>query len=161
MSRPDSRRDTVAEEETERTPAAVTRGLDALVPTALARRAVAVQVETDKDVYEPDESVDIRITIANRLPLPITVPLESQRIWWWAVDGCIEAIDEPLHVPNTPRPLSLRARETRSFDRRWDRRIKRDGDPPRWEAVSPGSYDVSAFVPTSPPRTDSTTVTLR
>ena len=161
MSVPDHRGGRADEYDLEEGRSVFSRGLDVLVPGFLARWALSVRLETDKTEYGPNEPVEIRITIANRLPVPIEAPLTNQRVWGWTVDGTLEAIDEPLYTPDRPRTLALRAREVRTFDRRWDRQIKRTGSPPRWEPVPPGTYTISAFVSTAPPRTDSKTVTLR
>ena len=137
------------------------RGLDALIPASVARRALTVSVETDGQVYDPGDPVEIRIDISNRLPLPITVRIEGARVWGWSVDGLVEATDEPIYVPDTARSLSLRARETRTFVRTWDGRIKRHGSPTRWVEAPSGEHEITAFVATEPSTADSTTITIR
>lgn len=139
----------------------LTRGLDVLVPGRLARWALTVTVETDEQVYTSGESVEIRIDVSNRLPLPIIVPIVGNRIWGWAVDGLVDATDEPLYVPDTTRSFRLRARETRTFVRTWDGRIKRHGVPTRWVEASSGDHEIAAFVATTPRTEDSTTITIR
>ncbi|WP_255192979.1 hypothetical protein [Natronobeatus ordinarius] len=142
-------------------PSVFSRGLDALVPASIARRALAVSVETDEQVYDPGDSVEIRIDVSNRLPLPITVRIEGARIWGWSVDGLVEATDEPIYVPDVARSLSLRAGETRTFTRTWNGRIKRHGTPTRWVEPSSGTHEIAAFVATAPETSDSTTITIR
>ena len=154
-------REAVREYEIEEDFSVFSRGLDKLIPSTVARWALSVSVETDKSEYGPDEPVEITVTISNRLPLPITVRIDNQRIWGWAVDGYVEAADEPLYVPDRVRSLSLRAGETRTHDVTWNRRIKRVDGQTRWEELEPGEYVISAFVSTTPRTEDSKTVRLR
>lgn len=154
-------RDAIREYEIEDDFSVFSRGLDKFIPSTVARWALSVSVETDKSTYGPDEPVEITVTISNRLPVPITVRIDNQRVWGWAVDGYVEAADEALYVPDRTRSLSLRAGESRMHNVTWNRRIKRVNERTRWEELSPGEYEISAFVSTTPRTEDTKTVSLR
>ncbi|XVH32418.1 hypothetical protein ACNS7O_04325 [Haloferacaceae archaeon DSL9] len=140
----------------------LTRGLRALVPQWLGRRALAVGIETDRDVYEREDPIEITIRIRNRLPLPIVVETTTQQTWLWAVDGLPAASDEVVYRSETPGGLELRGGETKAISRTWDGRFKRVGDRTRWEAAEPGDHSISARVAVAPtPKTATTTVTIR
>lgn len=142
-------------------PSVFTRGLDVLVPATVARWALEVTVRTDRSEYDRDEPVPFEVEIHNRLPLPVTLTIHGQRIWGWCVDGHLEGSDEPIYRPEGKRPLELRAGEQRTFRPTWDGRIQEHGERRRWRAVSPGDHELSAFVATDPPVTDSTTISIR
>jgi hypothetical protein len=144
----------------DRDPSVFTRGFEKLVPGRLARWALDVSVETDRETYRVGETVQITISISNRLPVPVEVPIDGRRIWGWSVDGFVDATDEPLYEPRRPRSFSLRAGETRTFTRAWRGRIKRNGTPTRWEEALPGEHEIVAFVSTEPPTRDSTRIKL-
>lgn len=139
-----------------------TRGLSALVPVSLGNRAVTIQVETDRDVYDLGDPVEISIELRNRLPLPVEVATTRRRIWGWRVDGLLEASEEVVYRSPTPNSLSLRARDRLSLRRVWDGRFRReDGDRTRWRLASRGEHEIEAFLTTDPERTDSTTIEFR
>jgi hypothetical protein len=144
----------------DRDPSVFTRGFEKLVPSRLARWALDVSVETDDETYHVGETVEITVSISNRLPVPVEVPIYGRRVWGWSVDGFVDASDEPLYTPDRPRSLSFRAGETRTFTRDWHGRIKRNGTPTRWEEVPKGEYEIVAFVSTDPPTRDSTSIRL-
>ncbi|MFC3957859.1 hypothetical protein [Halovivax cerinus] len=137
-----------------------TRGLSALVPPSLARRAVAISVRTDRSTYACSDPVELEIVIRNRLPLPIDVPTTEQRLFGWRFDGLLEASEECVFRAPSPNELSLRARERRTIERVWDGSIRREGDRTHWEPVEPGTYEIEAFLTTDPETTDATTVTF-
>ena len=117
------------------------------VPQRLARRAVDVTVVTDRDRYAAGDPIDLTIDFRNRLPVPVTVETPTPRLWGWAVDGLLEASDEPRRRLRDvgDGQLSFRSRERKRVRRRWDGRIKRDGDPTRWEPAT-GDVEISAFL---------------
>jgi len=117
------------------------------VPQRLARRAVDVTVGTDRDRYAAGDVVELTIEFRNRLPVPVTIETPTPRLWGWTVDGCLEASDEHrrrLRDLGGGR-LSFRSRERKRLTRRWDGRIKRVGDPTRWEQAT-GEVVVGAFL---------------
>lgn len=132
-----------------------------LVPQAVARRALSVDVGADGSTYAPGDPIELRIEISNQLPVPVSLAIEGKRLWGWSVDGNLAASDEPLYAAATRRRLDLRACERRQLRREWDGRIRRRGSPTRWEPVDPGVHEIVAFVPAvGGAVTGSTTVTL-
>ena len=138
------------------------RALRALVPQAVANRALACSISTDREAYAVGDPVRISVRIRNRLPLPVSVTLDRPRRWGWSVDGLLEASDERLHEPRRPTPFRFRGRERRQFTVTWDGRFKRAGERTRWELAEPGSHEIAAFVPTAGVETrDVTAITIR
>lgn len=123
------------------------RLLGLFVPQRLARRGIEVSVETDRDRYVAGEDVAVRIEFRNRLPVPVTLETPTPRLWGWSVNGHLEASDEPRrHLRDAGGGrLSFRSRERKRVVRRWDGRIKRVGEPTRWERAT-GEVDVRAFL---------------
>ena len=122
------------------------------VPQSLARRAVAVTVETDKERYRRGESVQLTVTIRNKLPVPISVATPGRRLWGWTVDGKLEASDESRYEGDSAGTLTFRAGEEKMLRREWSGRFKRVGDRTTWETPDRGTYEVGAFVAVEPPR---------
>ncbi|MCU4753589.1 hypothetical protein OB919_16620 [Halobacteria archaeon AArc-curdl1] len=140
----------------------LTRSIRTLVPQWLVQRALSVSVTTERREYAVDDRIQITISLANRLPLPVTVVTDQQRIWGWSVDGELEASDEPRYAPGRPNSLELGALETKTFRCTWDGRFKRTGSPTRWVPADPGEYTVRGFVSTANGRiVDETTVRIR
>lgn len=136
------------------------RALSRLVPQTLARRAVTVDVETDRRRYRPGETVEIRIEFRNRLPLPVAIETPKLRLWGWSVDGLLEASDEPRYERATAAEFAFRPNERKRFRRTWDARFQRAGESER-EDASPGEHEVTAFVATDERRPrDATTVVI-
>ncbi|MGQ3412749.1 hypothetical protein ACT4ML_10880 [Natrinema sp. LN54] len=139
--------------------------LAALVPNALARRAVSVSVATDQGVYERDDPVEITVEFKNRLPVPVELPTAGQRRWGWRVDGDLEASDERRYTRSRPATFDFRGGERKRVSVTWNGRLERTADG-RHESVvpEPGEYEVRAFVATREKRTrpgDSTMITIR
>ncbi len=137
------------------------RGLEKLVPAAVARLAATIDVETDRDVYAPGDPVTLRVSVGNRIPLPIDVPIAERRVWGWSVDGLLEATDERTYEPDGSRSFSMRPGETRTFEHVWNGRVKRERDRTTHEPLDPGEHEISAFLGTNPRKTASTTITVR
>ena len=123
------------------------RLLGFFVPQRLARRGIEVTVETGQDRYAAGEDATVRIEFRNRLPVPVTVRTPTPRLWGWSVNGHLEASDEPRRrlSGGDGSQLSFRSRERKRIVRRWDGRIKRVGEPTRWERVT-GEVDIRAFL---------------
>ncbi|THE65693.1 hypothetical protein D8Y22_05840 [Salinadaptatus halalkaliphilus] len=137
--------------------------LSALVPLTVARRAIAVSVETARDRYDRGESVDIAVEFRNRLPIGVDVPTPRQRRWGWRVDGELEASDERRYVPERPATFSFDGGERKRTTVTWSGRFERTGDPHEFVVPDPGEYEISAFVATGPAGyqpSDSTTIRL-
>lgn len=99
-----------------------------VVPNALARRAVAVRVSTDRTAYEVGEPVTIHVEFKNRLPVPVRVPTPRQRRWGWEVDGMLEATEERRYVSETPGTFQFRAGERKRFSVEWNGHFRRSED---------------------------------
>jgi hypothetical protein len=125
--------------------------LGRLVPQWVARRALTVSVETDRDTYAVDERVRFRVTVRNRLPVPVVVETPDRRLWGWTVDGELEASDEPRFDDprsDTPGTLTLRGGQRLVVDRTWRgrfRRVRGDG-PTRWVPADPGRHELGVFL---------------
>ncbi|EMA29341.1 hypothetical protein [Halobiforma nitratireducens] len=124
--------------------------LSALLPTALGRRGIAVSVETDRNVYDRDDPVEITVEFKNRLPIPVEVPTPEQRCWGWTVDGELEASDERRYTRERPSSFSFRGGERKQSSFTWNGRFERVRDRDRHESVvpDPGEYEIRAFVAT-------------
>ncbi|RZH68952.1 hypothetical protein [Natrinema altunense] len=124
--------------------------LTVLLPSVIARRAIAVSVTTDRDVYERDESVEITVEFKNRLPIPVELPTPRQRRWGWTVDGYLEASDERRYTPERPATFDFRGGERKRVSVTWNGRLERTGGG-RHESVVPdaGEHEIRAFVATA------------
>lgn len=116
------------------------------VPQWLARRALSLQLETDRTRYRQGDPVTFRVTIHNRLPLPVTVATETRRLWGWAIDGQLEASDETRYQSDTPGTFTFRANERKVVERTWNGRVKHVGERTTWEVPSRGTHELTAFV---------------
>ena len=139
------------------------RFLAALVPAAVRRRAIAVSVETDRDVYARDDPVEITVEFKNRLPVPVEVPTPRQRRWGWTVDGELEASDERRYVRERPSSFSFRGGERKRATITWNGRFERTEGRHESVVPDPGEHEIRAFVATHEDRyrpSDSTTIRL-
>ena len=138
--------------------------LSSLVPAALARRAVAVSISTDREVYARDDPVEITVDFENRLPIPVSIPTPRRRRWGWTIDGDLEASDERRYVRDRPSAFRFDAGERKQVRFTWHGRLERTGGD-RHESVvpDPGTYELRAFVASPEDRyrpSDSTTIRL-
>ncbi|RQG95095.1 hypothetical protein [Natrarchaeobius chitinivorans] len=141
----------------------IARFLSALVPVTLARRAIAVSIDTDRDVYERDDSIEIAIDFKNRLPLPVDIPTPRQRRWGWSIDGQLEASDERLYVRDRPSSFSFGGGERKRIRFTWNGRLERTRGRHESVVPEPGEYEIRAFVATHEGRyqpADSTTIRI-
>ncbi|ELY55107.1 hypothetical protein [Natronolimnohabitans innermongolicus] len=142
----------------------ITTFLSSLVPAALARRAVAVSIRTDRDVYARDDPVAITVDFKNRLPIPVSIPTPSQRRWGWTVDGDLEASDERRYVPDRPAVFRFRGGERKQVRFTWHGRFERTAGGRRESVVpDPGEYELRAFIATGEETyrpSDATTIRL-
>lgn len=140
--------------------------LSALIPTAVARRAVRVSIETDRDVYDRDDPVEITVDFKNPLPVPVNVPTPEQRRWGWTVDGVLEASDERRYTRDRPSSFDFGGGERKRTSFTWNGRFERVRDGTYRESVlpDPGEYEIRVFVATHEGTfepSDSTTITIR
>ncbi|MXV62957.1 hypothetical protein GS429_12935 [Natronorubrum sp. JWXQ-INN-674] len=140
--------------------------LAALVPTALARRVVSVSLETDRDVYERDEPVEVTVDFKNRFPLPVSIPTPRQRRWGWTIDGELEASDERRYTRSRPSAFRFSGGERKQVSFTWNGRFERTAERGMDESVvpSPGEYELRVFIATDGDRyqpSDATTIRIR
>lgn len=129
----------------------VTDVLGKFVPQRVARRGLAVTVDTDRDTYAAGDPVELRIVVHNRLPVPVTVATRGRRLWGWAVDGELEGSDERRPPSDAPGSFAFRANERKVLDPTWNGLLRRE-DAGEWVPPTRGVHEISAFVATSPPR---------
>lgn len=135
--------------------------LGSVVPSTVARRAISVDVSTDKDRYESGEPITIDIAFDNRLPIPVTVRTQGSRLWGWTVDGDLAASDEPRYRGGSSGELTFRPGECKHISRTWDGRFKRTDGRTRWVPAEPGNHEIAAFLATPDERPrDATTVRI-
>jgi hypothetical protein len=140
--------------------------LAALVPTSVARRLLRVSVETDRDVYDRDDPVEITATFKNPLPVPVGIPTPEQRRWGWTVDGELEASDERRYTRERPSSFDFAGGERKRTSFTWNGRFERTRDGEYRESVvpEPGEYEIRVFVATRKRAgrpSDATTITIR
>jgi len=113
----------------------------ALLPRALRRRALVVDCTTDRIRYAQDDPVTLRVTVRNRLPVPLRLRTEAPVPWTWSVDGVdrASAVDT---LPDDAGTLRLARRETRTFEAVWYQRIRVAAD--EWVAAAPGEHTLGA-----------------
>lgn len=116
----------------------------AFMPSALRHRAIRVSVQTNKQRYGREEPVHFQVTLANRIPFPVSLKTRSPVLWDWAIDGVERATHLREEPPDEPGLLRFSRSERKTFRRQWSQRI-RDLDG-RWLPVEPGEYELSAWV---------------
>jgi hypothetical protein len=118
------------------------------VPRWLARRAVTVDVSTDRTAYDAGDPVTITVRLRNRLPIPVEVATPTRRPWGWAVDGVLEGTDERRYVREESAALSFRAGETKTATATWNGHFRRENAAglDRSEPADRGDHTVSAFL---------------
>lgn len=115
----------------------------ALLPGRLRAWAVDVDVETDRDVYAPDDPIRFEVRLANRIPFPVTLRTDSPVPWTWSVDG----LDEASHVTDHPERsdlLRFGRRERKVFRRNWYQRVRRSER--EWEVADRGDHTLGVRV---------------
>lgn len=137
--------------------------LSSFVPTAVSRRAIAVSLSTDREIYGRDEPVELFIVFDNRLPLPVDVPTPQQRRWGWTIAGELEASDERVYTGNRPATFSFSGGERKRISTIWNGRFERTAGRHESVVPEPGEYELRAFVATHDGRyrpSDSTTIRI-
>lgn len=142
----------------------LTELLGKVVPSWVARRAVAVSVEVPRREYERGEAVEFEVRIRNRLPVPISVPTPQLRLWGWEIDGELEASDEVTYSSGERSQLALGGGETKRILQTWNGRLKRTGSAANgqaeWILPERGVHTLSVFVATRPETRDSVELEL-
>jgi len=141
--------------------ATATRSFDAakashaLLPGPVRRRALVVDCATDRERYALDDPVHLRVTVRNRLPLPIRLRTAAPVPWTWSVDG-VDRASTADTLPDDPGTLRVARRETKTFRAAWYQRLRVADD--EWVAVDPGEHTLRARVLVADP-TDRLTAT--
>ena len=140
--------------------------LGRVVPGRIARRAVTIEVETDRAEYARDDPVEITVRLRNRLPVPVELETTTRRQWGWRVDGVLEAIDERRYVRSEPGAVAFRAGETTIATVTWNGRFRRENGTglDRSVPADRGDHTVSAFLAVADPEPhhrDSTEIRVR
>ncbi len=116
----------------------------ALVPQFLRPRAIAVDVETDKDSYERGEPIHFGVTFVNRFPVPITLVTNTPKRWEWSIDGNPEGSELPSEHPEDRSPFRFRRSERKRFRREWSGRV-RVGER-EWREAERGEHTLSVEI---------------
>lgn len=111
------------------------------VPHWLRYRAIAVDLSTPRTSYPAGANVPFTVTLRNRLPIPVTVPVESPVPWTWSVDGLTEASRVGGH-PTERAGFRFGRGEHKRFDRQWSGLFR--VAPDEWEPAEPGEYVLRA-----------------
>lgn len=115
----------------------------ALVPRRLRPLALSVDVETDREVYGPEDPVNFRVSFRNHVPFPITLKTTSPVRWTWEVDG----LEEASRVVNHPEDASVfefERGELKRFSRRWPQRFRESRDT--WRVAERGEHTLSVRI---------------
>lgn len=107
--------------------------LSRLIPNALALRWLDVDLRAPGQVTV-GESTEFLFQVRNRLPVPVSLTLPTSRLWGWTVDGVDEADARGYQPPESPRTVTFKRRERRTFSDTWDGTVRRPSDGgDRWE----------------------------
>ncbi|MFC4247488.1 hypothetical protein ACFOZ7_10825 [Natribaculum luteum] len=113
----------------------------AFLPVWLRDRAVSVDLETNKDEYEPGEPVRWRATFRNRLPFPVRIVTETPELWRWSVDGVDRASEVPARIPDRKSVINFSRGERKVVERRWKPQIQ--VTEREWEPLESGEHTLS------------------
>lgn len=116
----------------------------ALVPQVIRSRAIAVDVETDKDRYEPGEEIHFGVTFANRFPLPITIVTETPKSWEWSIDGNSEGSMVSADHPADRSMFHFSRSERKRFRRSWSGRVR--VDEKEWRSAERGEHTLGVGI---------------
>lgn len=116
-----------------------------LVPYRLRYWAIAVEVATPRDEFSVDEYVPFAVTMKNKLPIPITLPVRSPIPWNWEVDGLVEASHvEVRNPPEETRGFRFGRGERKQHHRRWQGMFRVSES--EWEPAASGEYTIGAGI---------------
>ncbi|GAB7093287.1 hypothetical protein JCM30237_04390 [Halolamina litorea] len=116
----------------------------AIVPQFLRSRAIAVDIQTTKDSYEPDEEIHFGVTFANRLPIPVTLVTRTPKPWEWYVDGNPEGSKLPPNHPQDRNTFRFARSERKRFRRSWSGRVRVAEN--EWRAAERGKHTLSVEI---------------
>jgi hypothetical protein len=113
-----------------------------LVPDWLRYRALSVAVETPTEVFAVGETIPIRVTMRNALPIPVTLSTESPLLWTWHVDDVPEASHVERDMADERGAFTFDRGERKVFTRNWHQSFRVSED--EWEPAGPGEYTIGA-----------------
>lgn len=116
----------------------------ALMPTPLRYHAIAVSVETDREMYVEDDPVILQVIMRNRLPVPVALKTASPVLWSWAINGVPKASRYDDGTPEDSGLLTFDRSERKVFVRQWHQRFREDER--EWTRAGRGEFTVSASV---------------
>lgn len=118
---------------------------DHFVPHRFRCWAVSVSLSTPKEEFERDEHVPFRVTMENRLPMPVSIKTSSKILWQWAVNGHRRAERVSLRdIPKETSKFQLDRGETVRFTKAWDQMFRITER--EWEPASPGEYTLQVGI---------------
>lgn len=121
------------------------RWTDRLLPQRFHRRAVSVAVAVPTTEFESGQNIPFRVTMKNRLPIPVTIRTNSPILWKWRVDGHEEASHVPLRdPPERNATFSFNRGERKQFRKQWSQLFR--VSETEWEPADPGEYTIEAAV---------------
>lgn len=118
---------------------------DYFVPHRLRCWVVSVGLSTAKEEFEQDEHIPFRVTMKNRVPVPVSIKTSSKILWEWAVDGHSRAEHISLRdIPQETSKFQLDRSETVRFTKTWDQMFR--VTEREWEPASPGEYTLQVGI---------------
>lgn len=116
-----------------------------LVPHRIRNWAISVSVDTPRDEFTTDEQISFAVTMKNKLPIPVTLPVRSPIPWIWEVDGLTEASRvEIRNPPDEERGFRFSRGERRTQYRQWDGMIRISRS--EWEPAEIGEHTIGAGI---------------
>lgn len=116
-----------------------------LVPHSIRHRAVSVRVETPDKEFEQRGNIPFKVTMKNRLPIPITIRTESPLPWKWKVNGHEGASHVNLrNPPDKPGKLHLDRGEREVIRRNWSGMFR--VSEREWEPAESGEHTIRVEV---------------
>lgn len=118
---------------------------DRFFPHRVRCWAVTVELSLPKQTFTQGETVPFRISIRNRLPIPVSIRTTSPVVWTWSVDGYDEASRvSNRDVPEEESKLRLNRGERLTFQRHWDGHIKISER--EWVPAGPGAHELEVRI---------------
>lgn len=134
-----------------------------LVPHRVRYWAISVNVATPREEFTVGEYVPFALTMKNKLPIPITLPVRSPIPWNWEVDGLVEASHVDVrNPPDESRGFRFGRGERKQYFRQWQGMFRISES--EWEPATAGKYTIGAGLNVDNARAkglyDETTITL-
>lgn len=112
-----------------------------VVPARLRYWAIGVSVSAPDRSFAQGDAVPFEVRLRNRLPIPITLPVESPVPWTWSVDGVRSAERAGgRSLPSERRGYQFDRGESKAFTRRWSGSFRIGAR--EWERAEPGEHTI-------------------